>query len=75
MKKIIKVEGMMCEHCVAHVKKALEAVEGVTAVDVDLKAGTATVEAADGTDCKKFKAAIEDAGYTVVCNGEKCGKA
>ena len=32
MKKVIRVEGMMCEHCVAHVKKALEAVEGVTAV-------------------------------------------
>ena len=45
MTKTLNVTGMMCQHCVAHVKKALEGVDGVSAVDVNLEAGTATVEA------------------------------
>ncbi len=42
MEKTLKVEGMMCQKCVAHVKKALEGVDGVEEAVVDLDAGTAT---------------------------------
>ena len=46
MEKItLKIEGMMCQHCVSHVKKALEGVKGVAVVSVDLDTKTATVEA------------------------------
>ncbi|MBR4308553.1 MAG: cadmium-translocating P-type ATPase [Oscillospiraceae bacterium] len=60
----LKIEGMMCPHCQAHVDKALKAVPGVETVDVDLHGkkatvtGTATYEA-----CKQ---AVIDAGYEVI---------
>ena len=66
MKKTMKIEGMMCPHCEAHTKKALEALDGVTEAVADFKAGTAVVtlsaDVADGV----LKAAVEDAGYTVL---------
>ena len=65
MKKVIKVEGMMCEHCVAHVKKALEAFPGVAA-DVDLASGKATVQGSSLPDDAKLTEAVEQAGYKVV---------
>ena len=64
MKKTIKIEGMMCMHCVKHVDKALNAVEGVTAVAVNLEAKNAVVEGTM-TD-EALTAAIVDAGYEVV---------
>ena len=63
MTKTLNVTGMMCQHCVAHVKKALEGVEGVSAVDVNLDAGTATLEAADSVSDEALVAAVVDAGY------------
>ena len=63
MTKTLNVTGMMCQHCVAHVKKALEGVDGVSAVDVNLEAGTATVEAADSVTDEDLVAAVVDAGY------------
>lgn len=65
MKKVIKIEGMMCEHCVAHVKKALEVFPGV-AVEVDLKNGTATLQGDVIPDEAKLTEAVEQAGYKVV---------
>lgn len=59
----LKVEGMMCQHCVKHVKNALEAFEGVTA-KVNLEAKEAKVEGS--TDAEALKKAVEDAGYEVV---------
>ena len=64
-KMMKKVEGMMCEHCVAHVKKALEAFPGVT-VDVDLASGKATVQGSSLPDDAKLTKAVEQAGYKVV---------
>ena len=64
MKKVIHIEGMMCPHCSAHVQKALEALDGVTAVSVDLDGGTATVEAT--VSDKVLTDAIKAAGYTPV---------
>ena len=46
MEKKLNVEGMMCQHCVAHVKGALEGVDGVTEAVVDLEAGTAVAKCA-----------------------------
>ena len=65
MKKILKIDGMMCQHCVAHVKKALEGVAGITAVTVELKKKSATVEGEALSD-EVLTTAIRDAGYEVI---------
>ena len=65
MNKTMKIEGMMCPHCQAHVKKALEAVSGVTAVEVSHEKGTAVVTMSEMVDNAELKAAVEQAGYTV----------
>ncbi|MBR6879656.1 MAG: heavy metal translocating P-type ATPase [Clostridiales bacterium] len=66
MKKTIRVEGMMCGHCEARVKKALEAVEGIEDAVADHDAGTAVVtmsaDVPDDVLCK----AVEDQGYKVL---------
>jgi len=64
MTKTLIVEGMMCEHCVARVTKALCAIEGVKAkVDLDSKTAVCTLDA-DIPD-KTLVSAVEDAGYDV----------
>ena len=63
MEKKLNVEGMMCQHCVAHVKGALEGVEGVGEVTVDLDAGTATAACAEGVTDEALVAAVKGAGY------------
>lgn len=61
---VLKIEGMMCAHCVAHVEKALRAVSGVDNVAVSLEEKQATVT---GTAAQEaLKAAVADAGYQVV---------
>jgi len=65
MKKVLDVEGMMCQHCVMHVKKALEKVEGVDSVEVSLENNQATVTLSHEVSEAAFKEAIEDAGYTL----------
>ena len=66
MKKILKVEGMMCPHCEAHTKKALEALDGVSEAIADHKAGTAVVTLTADIADAVLTAAVEDAGYTVL---------
>ena len=61
--KTMKIEGMMCAHCQAHVEKALNAIPGVTAA-VDLSAGTAAIQG-DASD-EVLTKAVTDTGYTVV---------
>ncbi len=61
----ISIEGMMCEHCAARVRKALENVEGVTSAEVSLEEKKATVEFS-GSDTSSLSAAVEAAGYKVV---------
>ncbi|MDR1563451.1 MAG: copper chaperone CopZ [Oscillospiraceae bacterium] len=64
---VIKVEGMMCEHCVSAVTKAVTALQGVAAVTVSLEAGTATVQYDPAkVSVEEIKAAIEDQGYDVI---------
>ena len=64
METVIKVEGMMCNHCKAHVEKACKAVEGTIDAVVDLQAKQVTVTGTASTDA--LKKAILDAGYDVV---------
>ena len=65
MKKVLDIEGMMCQHCVAHVNKALSGIEGVEAVEVSLENKNAAVTlAADVADDVLTKAVV-DAGYEV----------
>jgi copper chaperone len=60
----IKVEGMSCGHCVMRVKKAIEGVEGVRKVDVDLQKKQAIVEyEEEKANLEKIKTAIKEAGY------------
>lgn len=71
MKKILVVDGMMCAHCQAHVKKALEGVDGVISADVDLEKKTATVEMSADVPDKTLMDAVTEAGYTPVsCSAE-----
>ena len=65
MQKTIKIEGMMCQHCVAHVTKALQGVSGVVEVEVNLKKKTATVEQGGAVADETLTAAIVEAGYEV----------
>lgn len=65
MEKTLHVEGMMCQHCVAHVKKALEAVDGVEEAVVDLDAKTAVAKLAPDVDDEALAAAVTEAGYEV----------
>lgn len=57
----LKIDGMTCGHCVAAVKKALEAVPGVEAARVDLNEGRAEVTGA--ADTEALVAAVEEEGY------------
>lgn len=63
MEKKVVIEGMMCQHCRAHVDKALNAIPGAAAT-VDLDSKTATVSG-DVSD-EAIRAAVEEAGYQVV---------
>lgn len=65
MTKTLKIEGMMCNHCVMHVTKALESVSGVEKADVDLKAKKATVTLSSETEDFALVSAVKDAGYEV----------
>lgn len=65
MKKTIKIEGMMCGHCEATVKKALEAIPSVESADVSHEKGTAVVMLNEDTPDETLKKAVEDKDYTV----------
>ncbi len=60
----LSIDGMMCQHCVAHVTKALSAIEGVTPV-VNLEKKNAVCTVAGDVPAEALKAAVEEAGYTV----------
>lgn len=64
--KTLKVEGMMCGHCEATVKKALEALEGVSEAKVSHEAGTAVVTLKDDVADDVLKKAVEDKDYKVL---------
>ncbi|MBR2591565.1 MAG: cation transporter, partial [Oscillospiraceae bacterium] len=61
-----KIEGMMCAHCEATVKKALEAIDGVAEAKVSHVDGTAVVELTADVANETLKAAVEAKDYTVL---------
>ena len=65
MTKTLTVEGMMCPHCEAHVKKALEALDGVETATANHEAGTAVVTLSGAVEDDVLKQAVQEAGYTV----------
>lgn len=66
MEKTLKIEGMMCGHCEAHVKKALEALSEVDEAIVSHEAGTAVVKLNSKVADDVLEKAVEDEGYKVV---------
>ena len=66
MKKTIKIEGLMCSHCDARVKKALEAVPGVASANADHEKGQAVVELSADVADDALKAAVEAQDYKVL---------
>ena len=66
MTKTIKIEGMMCPHCEAHVKKALEALEGVENVVPSHKYKQATLTLTATVSDETLKATVEAQGYKVL---------
>ena len=65
MEKTLKIEGMMCEHCEMHVKKALEGLDGVKKAEVSHKTGTAVVTLENEIPADVLKQAVADQGYSV----------
>ena len=65
MEKVIEIKGMMCGHCEAHVKKALEALEGVASAEASHEKGTAVVQLSGSVDDAALKMAVEEEGYEV----------
>ena len=66
MEKIIRIEGMMCPHCEARVKKVLEETEGVTEAIVSYKSGTATVKLSSSLPDDVLVKTVTDNGYKVI---------
>ncbi|MEN9692822.1 MAG: hypothetical protein RLZZ330_466 [Actinomycetota bacterium] len=62
----IKVSGMTCGHCVQSVTEELEALAGVTAVNVVLESGEVTIESESDLNPNEVSAAVKEAGYEVV---------
>ncbi|MGN1053848.1 MAG: heavy-metal-associated domain-containing protein, partial [Erysipelotrichaceae bacterium] len=65
MTKTLKIEGMMCMHCEAHVKKALEGLDGVLSAEVSFKTGEAIVTLEKEVNDDILKKTVTDEGYTV----------
>ena len=63
--KVMKIEGMMCKHCVAHVKRALESIEGVSA-EVSLENNEAVVTSVNELNDEVLKNVVEKEDYTVI---------
>ena len=66
MEKTLKIEGMMCSHCVMHVQKTLAAIPGISEVTVRLEEKTAKVTLNQAVSDDTFRTAIADAGYQLI---------
>ncbi len=65
MEKKIRIEGMMCQHCVKHVHDALSGISGVGSVNVSLEGKCADVVCSSDVSDEALKAAVKEAGYEV----------
>jgi copper ion binding protein len=66
MANVVKVKGMSCQHCVMSITKALNQLEGVKNVNVDLQKGEVRFENTKGVASAQIEKAIVDAGYEVI---------
>lgn len=66
MEKTIKIKGMMCGHCEATMKKALEAVDGVETAVVSHEKGTAVVTLTREIEADVFRKTVEDKDFTFI---------
>lgn len=66
MTRTIKIEGMMCPHCEATVKKALEALDMVVSAQVSHQEGTAVVTLTAAVDDALLRCVVEEKDFTVV---------
>ena len=66
MTKTVKIEGMMCSHCEANVKAALEAIAGITGADVSHETGSAVIEMSEEVGEDVIRKTVEDKGYVFV---------
>ena len=64
--KTIMIEGMQCNHCKMSVEKALNSIEGIEKVEVDLEGKKATIETSKEIENTKIKEVIEEAGFEVI---------
>jgi len=64
MKLNLKIDGMGCEHCIKSVREALEEINGVKVLDV--KIGSAEVEAENDSVLNEIREKLDDAGYDLV---------
>ncbi len=65
MTKKIFIEGMSCQHCVNHVKEALEELDEIKSAKVSLESKSAEIELNFDVDDEKIKSAINEVGYEV----------
>ena len=66
MTKTLKIEGMMCEHCEARVKKTLEAIDGIESAAPDHNTNTAVITLSKDVPVDVIKVAIEAQDYTFI---------
>ena len=69
LEKTMKIDGMMCGHCEARVKKCLEALPGVAEAEVNWQAGTAVLTLTEPVDDEVLKRAVEEEDYEVISIG------
>ena len=62
---VLKIKGMSCNHCVMAVTKALDGVDGISHIKVDLSSGEASFSDAGSVDLETVKDKIRKAGYDV----------
>ena len=65
MRKLIHIEGMGCDKCVAHVHEALMSLKSVSDAEVSLEKNSALVTLSGDVNDSEFKEVIEEAGYNV----------
>lgn len=65
VKQVLSIDGMMCEHCVGHVKEALQKLDGVKDVQVDLKKGQAVIVSDKAIGDEELSRSITEAGYVL----------
>ena len=66
MATILKVKGMSCQHCVMSVTKALNQLEGIQNIQVDLQKGEVRFDNTKALAVNRIEKAIEEAGYEVI---------